>query len=1220
VALDAAYTQYGDKGTGWFHQLGREVRPREPVTHLAVPGQPEPVPLTTPDAPAFISAAAHAMYSSDSPTGLFRVEEVDPAAQDRLLQHLRRRLPLHLREAADAAPTGGQLQLAEVAAALSTCLNGTAPGSDGIPYEVYRVLWPLLGPCLLAAANAAFTEGSVESGAAAADSLPLSWREGVISLIYKGKALPRPQLSSYRPITLLQCDYKLVCKAVSNRLQPALDYLIDPLQTAFVSGRDIRDNILYHLALAEWVRHSQQPAALLMLDVEKAYDRVHRPWLYRVTADLGFGPHMQRWVRLLTSDGSSRVVVNGHVSDPFPVRNGLPQGSTLSPVLWVMQLEPLTSYLHHLVSAGQLRTPLLPNGLPAPPVTHHADDTVLTVQSADVDGPVAKAAVQLFCRASNARENASKGKGMVLGNHPPVEGAHGATGARFPGPGDEPPRHLGVPLTLDPTTAANLCYTSRVSRIQRLGHVWRRHGLSLVGRVHVAKQVLGNALAYHFSIVRPSPPQLAALRKHIDGFVAWSFLAEDATLVCHGRALLKPDPEVACQDRAEGGVGHLDLDAFLTALHAKPLAQLAQPGQQPWKQLLRALLATWAPAGTDGWGWVYGTAAPCPELPPYLTSLVQSYRASQPSRLPYPEATDARALLHEPLFYNPALRDPSTGQPFSPPAASPQLGPRTLADLRAASATTQHEPLMQAVLGALPADWRRLLPADPLDPDIPPAPNWLVSPDGSWVCCPEGTLWVVLTNGRLVPPDSIPPSPAAQATWSAACVLLGRKPRRHWSLDERHAYNEAPPAQRPSLWPVERQLLGPWDSVQCYPLSHGHGTLPLVHYTVKEVRHRLTSGRHTWGAGSGTGPIAPAAWPALPHSRLHHQEAVWHQQWLDRQGPSRSRWFALNPVATPSWMQPRTASPASPSSSQPVGTPLPQHGSAAGPVVPVPANPGTGAGAGAGPGSTQLDCLRAWTRLWACSASNRAKGLVWRLQHARLPCGVYLAAKGRPGRALCPASPCSGAAQPCPATLTHIFTACPVYTGARAWLSDLWVAIVGTPAPPLSDAALVLGDWPDAWPAYPAGPGLQALWTTLRSTWLWAVWCHYLDAAPDTAPSATVVASVVGELQRLMWAHFSMAALSDETLSGLPRTHITAQLQPTRLDAFEATWAHEGVLCTVHRVEGSAPRLQVHLSLVSPVLAPSAAPQPADQPSQHGQPSGQPAAQPGPVGVVAGVG
>ena len=154
-----------------------------------------------------------------------------------------------------------------------------------------------------------------------------------------------------------------------------------------------------------------------------------------------------------------------------------------------------------------------------------------------MDGPVAKAAVQLFCRASNAMENASKSKGLVLGTHRPISGVNAATGAKFPLPGEEPPRHLGIPLTTDTALAANLCYAGRIQRLNNIGRVWQRHGLSFVGRVHVAKQVLGNALAFHFSFVQPSPPQLAALRKCVDGFTAWSLLPEDATLVCNGRAL-----------------------------------------------------------------------------------------------------------------------------------------------------------------------------------------------------------------------------------------------------------------------------------------------------------------------------------------------------------------------------------------------------------------------------------------------------------------------------------------------------------------------------------------------------------------------------------------------------------------------------------------------------------------------------------------------------------
>ena len=216
VALEAAYTQQGERGSRWFHQLGRDAKAREPITHLAVPGQPTPVPLQGVGVSETISAATRAMYSSDSPTGLFRVEEVDMAAQDELLQHLQRHLPTPLRDAVEAQDSAGALTELELAAALGASSNGTAPGTDGLPYEVYRVLWTELGPHLLAATTAVFNAGPGDDGASAAAALPSSWQEGIITLIYKGKRLPRPQLSSYRPITLLNCDYKLVGKAIPS--------------------------------------------------------------------------------------------------------------------------------------------------------------------------------------------------------------------------------------------------------------------------------------------------------------------------------------------------------------------------------------------------------------------------------------------------------------------------------------------------------------------------------------------------------------------------------------------------------------------------------------------------------------------------------------------------------------------------------------------------------------------------------------------------------------------------------------------------------------------------------------------------------------------------------------------------------------------------------------------------------------------------------------------
>ncbi|PNW75759.1 hypothetical protein CHLRE_12g539150v5 [Chlamydomonas reinhardtii] len=574
-ARAALMEEHGERGTRWFHRQADEpaAGAQEPITHLKVPGQPAPVALTGPGTRNTVSAAAAAMYSSTSPTGLFRVQPVCTASQQQLLAAIDRKVPADLHAAAEGSGDGA-LSDAELMAALAGSANGKAPGSDGVPYEVYKVFWALLGPRLCAAAAAAFAAAAdAHDGGEMAAALPASWREGIITLIYKGKSLDRAELASYRPITLLNCDFKMVSKAVSARLQPALDAVVDELQTAFITGRWIGDNALYLQGLIEWMRLDvgadgtpRQGGALYFLDIEKAYDRVHRQWLYASAEGLGFGPRMLRWIRLITANGSARVCVNGMLSDAFPVLNGLPQGSTASPPLWVIQMQPLTSFLRRQVEQGALRTPLLPSGEQAPPAAHHADDTTLTARDPAVDGPVLMAAVQLFCRASNARVHPDKSKAMGLGRFAHLTGPCPHTGVPFT---TGAVTHLGVPLSWDSDAAAADLYTRRARGMAFVARLWAALSLTLVGRVHIAKQVLAAKLAYHFSFLNPSPAQLKELTDLVDHFAARSMHAEDASLVSHGNPLLLPKRETACLPYKDGGVNHVDLPAFLSALQRR---------------------------------------------------------------------------------------------------------------------------------------------------------------------------------------------------------------------------------------------------------------------------------------------------------------------------------------------------------------------------------------------------------------------------------------------------------------------------------------------------------------------------------------------------------------------------------------------------------------------------------------------------------------------------
>ena len=99
----------------------------------------------------------------------------------------------------------GLLNVNECINALKTMEANKSPGSDGFPAEFYKVLWSDLAPFLVNAINCSFQKGL----------LSVTQRQGIISLLPKKDKNPL-FLKNWRPISLLNCDYKIASKAIGN--------------------------------------------------------------------------------------------------------------------------------------------------------------------------------------------------------------------------------------------------------------------------------------------------------------------------------------------------------------------------------------------------------------------------------------------------------------------------------------------------------------------------------------------------------------------------------------------------------------------------------------------------------------------------------------------------------------------------------------------------------------------------------------------------------------------------------------------------------------------------------------------------------------------------------------------------------------------------------------------------------------------------------------------
>ena len=205
----------------------------------------------------------------------------------------------------------------------------TSPGADNIHNAFLAALSDEHLVSLLLLFNQSFQLGIV----------PAPWREGIILPIPKpGKDPSSP--SSYRPITLLSCLGKLMERLVAARL----DYITEstslllPDQCGFRRGHSTLDVLLRLEHLIRRAQSSSQICLVCYVDLKSAFDKVWVDGLLYKLAKAGLCGAMSRWLHGYLSSRTSRVRLNGVVSDALPLLAGVPQGSVLSPLLFNLML------------------------------------------------------------------------------------------------------------------------------------------------------------------------------------------------------------------------------------------------------------------------------------------------------------------------------------------------------------------------------------------------------------------------------------------------------------------------------------------------------------------------------------------------------------------------------------------------------------------------------------------------------------------------------------------------------------------------------------------------------------------------------------------------------------------------------------------------------------------------------------------------------------------
>ena len=170
--------------------------------------------------------------------------------------------------------------------------------------------------------------------------MSISQRRGAITLIPKEDS-DLSSLNNWRPITLLNLDYKIASKVIAKRLEKVLSLLVSPDQTGFIKGRYIGQNIRLINDILEQTRLQNIPGILLQLDFQKAFDTLEWKFIQRTIRLFNFGESIQRWVSTFYANTQSSVLNNGFSTNYFPLLRGVRQGCPLSPYLFILAAELL---------------------------------------------------------------------------------------------------------------------------------------------------------------------------------------------------------------------------------------------------------------------------------------------------------------------------------------------------------------------------------------------------------------------------------------------------------------------------------------------------------------------------------------------------------------------------------------------------------------------------------------------------------------------------------------------------------------------------------------------------------------------------------------------------------------------------------------------------------------------------------------------------------------
>ena len=435
---------------------------------------------------------------------------------------------------------------------------GKSPGLDGLPIEFYTSFWDELENLVVDSINEGYADGG----------LATSQRVGLITLIYKKGN--RTDLNNWRPISLLNHDYKILSCVLANRMKKVLPNIINSGQVGYIKGRFVGQNVRLIEDVIDFAEKRKKGGAILFLDFFKAFDSVEHNFMLRALKKFGFGESFLKWIETIYRGTSSALIINGCISNRFNIHRGIRQGCPLSALLFLVVVEVLG---HVIRNDPELEGFIIKDegATKAIKISQLADDTQIYISRLKSLSRVLNI-INEYGKFSGLMLNKDKTEGLKLGVWKnktdlgliswPVKAI----------------KALGIYFGSNKNELKQLNWETKIDNIKTMLNTWKKRYLSIFGRITILKCLAMSKLLYCASMIEMPGDVLNKANKIFYDFL-W------------GGKKGKVNRSIVINKLEKGGLQMINLRSMVKALKCRWISRIINGKNELWITILEAYLS-----------------------------------------------------------------------------------------------------------------------------------------------------------------------------------------------------------------------------------------------------------------------------------------------------------------------------------------------------------------------------------------------------------------------------------------------------------------------------------------------------------------------------------------------------------------------------------------------------------------------------------------------------